>query len=342
MTRGVSPLTRNSLAGGASRLAALLLPRIRPVFSVVAPCHPGAALRDLLPIQPGRATNDRGYTLLEVVVATGIMLAMTGAVMTLLHDGLVRTPMLEEAADLHQRARVAAEALAADLRAAGSGTPSGPLSALFPAAEPRRPGDPAGSASADLLTIRYVPAHAARAHLLEPLTPASDAAILDPSGCPSQTTACGFTAGVNALLFDSSGQMDTLRVDAISAGTLVIAAPAAPRAATYPAGSEVAEAVEATYALDSASRQLRRTEGGGTFPLADNVEALTFEWLGDGLAPLALTQFQDGPFRAAGPRMFDVDLLRVRAIRATIRLTSSSARAPAVTARFTVALRNGG
>src|SRR5262245_2370526 len=32
--------------GGASRLAALLLPQILPVFLVVAPCQPGAALRD--------------------------------------------------------------------------------------------------------------------------------------------------------------------------------------------------------------------------------------------------------------------------------------------------------
>ena len=34
--------------GGASRLAALLLPQILPVSSVVAPCHPGAALRNPL------------------------------------------------------------------------------------------------------------------------------------------------------------------------------------------------------------------------------------------------------------------------------------------------------
>jgi len=30
-------------AGAASRLAALLLPQIFPIFSVVAPCQPGAA-----------------------------------------------------------------------------------------------------------------------------------------------------------------------------------------------------------------------------------------------------------------------------------------------------------
>ena len=43
---GLSTLIKDHLAGGASRLAALLLHQILRVFSVVAPCHPGAALRD--------------------------------------------------------------------------------------------------------------------------------------------------------------------------------------------------------------------------------------------------------------------------------------------------------
>src|SRR5437762_5416145 len=56
-TSGLSTLIKDHLAGGASRLAALLLPQILPVFSVVAPCHPGAALRDLVLVQRGQATS---------------------------------------------------------------------------------------------------------------------------------------------------------------------------------------------------------------------------------------------------------------------------------------------
>src|SRR5438132_12778845 len=55
--RGVSRLIKDHLAGGASRLAALLLPHIPPVCSVVAPCHPGAALRDLVLVHRGPATR---------------------------------------------------------------------------------------------------------------------------------------------------------------------------------------------------------------------------------------------------------------------------------------------
>src|SRR5439155_7367014 len=54
---GPSTLIKDHLAGGASRLAALPFPQILPVFSVVAPCHPGAALRDLVLVQCGRATS---------------------------------------------------------------------------------------------------------------------------------------------------------------------------------------------------------------------------------------------------------------------------------------------
>ena len=61
---GLYRLIKDHLAGGASRLAALLLPQILPVFSVVAPCHPGAALRDLVLVQPIQATR-LGYFLVK-------------------------------------------------------------------------------------------------------------------------------------------------------------------------------------------------------------------------------------------------------------------------------------
>src|SRR4051794_18671690 len=57
---GPSTLIKDHLAGGASRLAALLLPQILPVFSVVAPCQPGAALRELVLVQRGQATSRKG------------------------------------------------------------------------------------------------------------------------------------------------------------------------------------------------------------------------------------------------------------------------------------------
>ena len=54
---GLPALIKDRLPGGASRLAALLLPQILPVFSVVAPCHPGAALRNPVLAQRRQATS---------------------------------------------------------------------------------------------------------------------------------------------------------------------------------------------------------------------------------------------------------------------------------------------
>src|SRR2546423_14498654 len=65
---GLSSLKKDHLAGEASRLAALLLRHILPVFSVVAPCHPGAALRDLVLLQRGPTTSDYTATLPRVQV----------------------------------------------------------------------------------------------------------------------------------------------------------------------------------------------------------------------------------------------------------------------------------
>jgi len=286
--------------------------------------------------------GDRGYTLVELLVATAVMLMVTSAVMTMLHEGLVRTPVLEDSMDLHQRARIAADAIGADLRAAGNGTSSGPLSAVLPGVEPRWATAPSASASTNAVTVRYVPPLAARSRLAQPLDPASGVAVLEPGGCPQLTTACGFAVGMRAVVFDPSGQMDGLVVDAIGPGVLVLGAGAGSRSATYPTGSEIAQVVEASYVVDTATRQLRRSEAGGTFAIADNVEALTFEYFADRLATLPIAGFTDGPFRGSGMRMFDADLLGIRAVRATLRLSSGNPRAGAMAVTFTVSLRAGG
>ena len=287
-------------------------------------------------------SRDRGYTLVEVLIATAVMLLTTSAVMTMVHEGLRRTPVLEDSMDLHQRARIAADAIGADLRAAGNGTSSGPLAAVLPGIEPRWATAASTTASTDAVTVRYVPSLAARSRLAQPLDPGSTIAVLEPGGCPQLTTACGFAVGMRAVVFEPSGQMDGLVIDAIGPDVLVLGAAAGSRSATYPAGSEIAQIVEASYVVDPVSRQLRRSEGGGTFAIADNVDGLTFEYFVDGLAALPIAGFTDGPFRGSGLRMFDADLLGIRAVKTTLRLSSGDPRAGAMSVTFTVSLRAGG
>src|SRR6188768_3952965 len=57
LASGLSPLKKDHLPGGASRLAALLIAYLCPISSLFAPCHPGAALRNLVLLQRGQATR---------------------------------------------------------------------------------------------------------------------------------------------------------------------------------------------------------------------------------------------------------------------------------------------
>jgi hypothetical protein len=264
-------------------------------------------------------TSQRGFSVIELLIACGVFLSVSGAVMVLLHDGLAATPVLEETTDLHQRTRVAADALAADARAAASGPSTGSLWSHLAAAEPRGPLDPPGTASGSVLTLRYTTPRGAEARLTLPLAPGAPVAVLDGAGCPVGTTACGFTAGSRAVVLHPGGAAAFVTVDAIGPGSLSISDPPGGRAVAFPAGAVVAEATEVTWVVDPIARQLRRTEGGGTFVVADHIVEGRFEYLDADLAPLPLGVFQDGPFLGAGPLAFDADLRRVRALRARLR-----------------------
>ena len=267
------------------------------------------------------AARQSGHTVVELVIASAILLSVSGAVIGLLHEGLAGTPLLEETTDLHQRARVAADALAGELRLAAAGTPSGPLTVFFGAIDPRHPADPVGTASSAALTLRYVPSGGAHSRLAQPLAPMAAVAVVDAfNGCPVGATACGFVAGTSAVVFDAAGNADMLEVDAIGPGILTVSSPAGPRAVSYPAGAEIAEAVQVTFFFDAPNRQLRRQEGGGSFVVADNITSLAFDYFDAAMVPLPLSLFRDGPFTGAGPMILDADVSRIRAVRATLRL----------------------
>lgn len=304
--------------------------------------------------------EERGYTFVELIVASGIVIAVCAAVLGLLHDGLAATPVLEETTDLHQRMRVSIDRLDAEIRAAAAGSPSGSISRFFAAIEPRGPTDAPGTALPSRLTVRYVPHGGAYSRLVQPLVPAAPVAFIETVGCPVGTTACGFNAATTALVFDTTGSADLVSVDAIGPGALTISSVAAGRAA-YPAGSEVVEARQVSFVFDPVARQLRRLEGGGSFVLVDNITALSFQYFAADMSPLPLAIFADGPFVGSGSIAFDADLLRVRTVRATLRMETGVDRLrgsdprfftrpgtaigprviPDMVARFDVTLRNG-
>jgi hypothetical protein len=301
---------------------------------------------------------ERGYTVVELLVAAGVLLLVLTGLSAVMHDAILRVPWLEESTDLQQRTRAALEQLSSDLRAAGAGEHAGTLMSHLPVVLPRGAMDPPTAASASVLTVRYVPEGGAGGRLGDPLLPADSVLTLSGSGpCVSNALACGFRAGSTALVFDGTGQGDVLAVDAIASGVLTTS-PVQPRVASYPLDAGVVELLEVTYSLDPVSRTLGRRAGGLSLPVADNVTALQFEYSGmasrptlprpplgtanclyaaDGTylhavlppdgPPVVITpgELSDGPFCGSGALAFDIDLLRIRSLRVRLRLDTGVA-----------------
>ena len=70
----------------------------------------------------GRQSNG-GFTVIEMIVATALIVTVTGAIFTLINPARATFQTQGEVADMHQRLRAALDMLAADLRAAGSVRP---------------------------------------------------------------------------------------------------------------------------------------------------------------------------------------------------------------------------
>lgn len=301
--------------------------------------------------------RSHGYTVVELLVASAVMLVALAGITGAIHAAILRVPWLEESTELQQRTRAAVESMASELRAAGAGELAGPLAGRFASVLPRHAAAAPAVASNAVVTIRYAPVDAAVASLAAPLLTADPIATLTSGGvCPVTTVACGFTAGTFAVVFDAAGQADLLSVTTIAPSTLAVGPVHGPRAGAYAAGDTILELIEVTYSLDAASRTLRREEGGVVMPLVDHVTSLSFGYLGvaarpteprpplgtanclyaaDGtylhalvggtaLGPISTAELADGPFCGAGDQMYDVDLLRIRAVQVHLRLETGA------------------
>jgi len=154
------------------------------------------------------STHDRGFSLIEALIATALMLAVTSAAFTMMHPAYGAFAVEPESADMQQRLRVAADVLSKDLAMAGASAYSGPhagsLVYSFPAVLPFRQGtlrdDPPGVFATDRITLIFVPSTPAQSTLTEPLTGATATfATGAETGCPfdpgssTEATRCGFS-----------------------------------------------------------------------------------------------------------------------------------------------------
>lgn len=272
-------------------------------------------------------TREAGATIVELLVASGIMLTASAAVFTLVANATATSPRWNDAADLHQRVRTALDVVSRTLAPAGAG-----LTGALPAIEPRRRFTLSASPSA--ITVRFAPAHGARSMLTADLAPgATVATIALHSGCASGLIACGFTAGAEAAVFDGTGAWHLLAVESIAPGALGVADRIPGRTKAFPAGATIVEILETSLYVDRASATLRQEgPGAGDFPVLDNVADVGFEYFGDGLAPMPLQTLVDGPLCGSGSLAYDCDLARIRSVRVRIGIAHARPDVPGLTA----------
>jgi hypothetical protein len=261
-----------------------------------------------------------GFSLLEVVIATGLMLLVTASVVTMMHQAQGSFSAEPEVVDEQQRLRVAAGTLSKDLIMAGAGaylgTQAGSLIYYFAPVLPFRQGatgeDPVGTFATDRITLLFVPPTTAQSTLSADLTPASlTLEVATESDCPQNVNLCGFAKDMSVLVYDDGGHYDMFTITSVtgSSAQMAINKPS-DATTTYKVGAKVVEAASHTYYLktDNVTQidQLMHYDGttNAGVPVVDHVVGLTFDYYGEPNPPALKKPVSDptGPWTTYGPK----------------------------------------
>ena len=259
--------------------------------------------------------SERGYSLVELLVSTAIMLTVTGAIFAIVNPSQGISRVQPEFADMQQRARVAVDTLNRDLLMAGAGpymtndprSLRGSLNNYFAPILPYRTGqvaaDPPGSFRPDAVTLVYVPNSFAQTSLEKDLGFGSsvEMTVEKQFNCPETDPLCGFELGMSALIFDpKTGGFDTFYITQVQASSLHLQHRGQDLSQTYSRGSLILRSEVHTYYFcgtglassgpcpDPTQSQLRHYDGIATdVPVVDNVVAVRFDYFGDPNPPMA-------------------------------------------------------
>lgn len=318
------------------------------------------------PVAPtGCARPDDGFSLVELMVATGLMLVVLSVATTFLWTQTLIARAQPDAADLQQRARVVTEILSSRIASAGMWAahagPGDGYTCCVPSILPRRIGllgaDPATSAYPDVLTVVSAASAAQPGRLREALP--GLLAVEASEGCTTARPVCGIREDDHVLVFRPSGTHDFYVAAAIDAASASLTSRQAGVLSAFSAGDRVLTIDTSTLYFDAAARQLRVYDGfRSDMPVVDDVVGVRFEYWGTAGVPayarggpdeatcwfdhagsprfgrslsppgardvrIPLDEFTDGPWCGTGGNTFDADLLRIRRVRALVRLRAA-------------------
>ena len=250
-------------------------------------------------IQPRRPSRDAGFTIVEMMIATLIMMVVTGATFALMNPAQGVFSAQPEVMDMQQRLRLGTDTLYKDIVMAGAGQYSGSLTGslgnYFAPILPFRIGnttpDPVGSFFTDRITVMYVPPTTAQTTIADPMPNTSaEIKVTAQAGCPTGDELCGFKEGMTVMIMDATGSWDTFTITNVQTSALHLQHRGEQLNKPYGTGAFISQIAMYTYWLKTdtvaGNYQLMRYDGNvSDVPIVDNVVGTSFEYYGDPAPP---------------------------------------------------------
>lgn len=248
------------------------------------------------PRPPSGSAGDAGFTLVEVLMSAFLAALLAAVVLQGLVLQLSFSRVHPAAVDITERARAAADLVAADVAMAGAGIDEGPsagtLACCLPAVSPRVVGlrnpDPPGTARADAVTVTFAVNGAVAARLQAPLVGATPSlSVAGGLPCPGMPL-CGLRDEDTVVVFDRTEHHDFYRVAAPVGVQPELHLRQPGPGPAYAGGATLIRVETHTYYFDAAARQLRHSDGfQSDVPAIDGVVAARFEYWGEDQPPSA-------------------------------------------------------
>ncbi len=245
-----------------------------------------------------RRSSEAGYTLVELLVSTAIMITVTGAIFSLMNPAQGNAQTQPEVADMQQRMRVGNDTMFKELVMSGAGPYQGPIRGalvnFFAPILPRRVGfenpDAPTTFRDDTITLSYIPNSYSQTTISAAMpTPSAELKVTDQTNCPGDAAQlCGFKEGMDVIIFDTSGNFDMFTITEVQDDAAHLQHRGQELSKAYDIGASVTQIVSNTYYFNAQTNQLMRYNGyTEDVPLVDNVVDLKFEYFGDPNPPLA-------------------------------------------------------
>lgn len=278
----------------------------------------------MTPVQPRarRIRSQAGFTMIEMLIATLIMVVVTGAMFDMLNPSTGMFNTQPEVSDMQQRMRVGIDTMQKDLVMAGAGTyvgvAAGALYNYFAPVMPYRYGDidedPPGTFRTDAISLIYVPPTPAQTGVVRTIGNNSQEIEVEPQmncGTDKKDSLCGFEEGMRVLIFEPGGNWESTTITNVQDAALHLQH-SGKLNASYGDKAVLTQVANHTYYLkaDNVTKtyQLMHYDGYQTdLPVVDDVVKLDIEYFGESEPPRllpgkCLTAECTGPWTTYGPK----------------------------------------